>query len=142
VRGPTAHSRQRKRSPRPCSGSQSVPQLTAIGVDDAPDRANAKQQLATVGIDHPTAIANAEHQFAGVGIDHPRATDPKENLSSDRIDYAVPVIAFIAHDLSLEKTRSHQLRASPSTGHNAPYRARTRALNGEIVGGVLDFGID
>jgi hypothetical protein len=164
VRGPTAHSRRRKRSPRPRSGSKAVPQLTAIGVDEAPDSANAKQQLATVGINHPAAIANAKHQLAGVGIHHPRATDSKENPSSVCINYAVPVIAFIAHDPSLEKTRSPR---APSRDRRrvfgtamdlalvavadeclrwhtgfVSWRIGTRALSGEIVGGVLDFGID
>jgi hypothetical protein len=70
--------------------------------------ANAKQQFARVGVNHPAAIANAKRPLAGLGINHSRATDPKEDLSSVRVDHAVPVIAFIAHRPSLEKTRSDQ----------------------------------
>jgi hypothetical protein len=63
------------------SGSKSVPQLAAIGVDDAPVIANAKQHLARVGIDDPTVITNPKHQLARVGVDDSRATYPKDGLS-------------------------------------------------------------
>jgi len=44
------------------SASESVPQLTAFGVNDAPVIANPKQYLGPAGIDYPTVVGNAKHQ--------------------------------------------------------------------------------